>query len=271
MRVINKSVYENNIKTLDRTEINKKVRTYILEIGTPFSNEAVEITLFSANQLEAFLEIFPSGSIRVKETSDFKFFSLQELEEIINYEVIDERIGWEFIECKHTYGSELEKILGLELNSIGIIFFTQVIPCPKRGFKNDFSIFTSDNRKINIEVDGYWHIYRKNKDKERDDYLQSLDWTVLRFDEYQINFKMEKVINTIVSVVYCLNEKLEVSEDQTILELKPVENKYTNISFEDNEEHTQFEQKPIEKMDINHTPSEQRPVKKMYTNISFGD
>jgi len=69
--------------------------------------------------------------------------------------------------------------------------------------------FAFPEEKIDIECDGrYWHKLRSKKDKERDEFLRSKGWCVLRFNDKEIKENLEEVLETIKSKVMELRSKL---------------------------------------------------------------
>ena len=59
--------------------------------------------------------------------------------------------------------------------------------------------------KLIVEVDGYSHNFKFEKDKERDEYLTNLGFTVIHFTEDEIKNDLSNVIRAIEHNVLKLN------------------------------------------------------------------
>ncbi|WP_430812669.1 MULTISPECIES: endonuclease domain-containing protein [unclassified Carboxylicivirga] len=62
--------------------------------------------------------------------------------------------------------------------------------------------------KLIIEVDGYSHQFKTEKDKLRDRTLNTLGYHVLRIDEYEIKKNLNNVIRVIAATIEELEENL---------------------------------------------------------------
>lgn len=51
--------------------------------------------------------------------------------------------------------------------------------------------------ELAIEIDGDSHVFKENKDKERQERLENLGVQFLRFDDLDVKFQMGKVLKTI--------------------------------------------------------------------------
>ena len=64
--------------------------------------------------------------------------------------------------------------------------------------------------KLIIEVDGYSHNYKYDKDIKRDNKLNSLGYTIIRFSEQQVRKDLDNVVRAIENIIYeiALNEPI---------------------------------------------------------------
>ncbi len=62
---------------------------------------------------------------------------------------------------------------------------------------NYIADFISRKLKVVIEIDGYSHRFRVQKDREKDAYLNSIGFTVLRFKEKDVCQDLKSVIRAI--------------------------------------------------------------------------
>ncbi len=71
--------------------------------------------------------------------------------------------------------------------------------------------FYSPKLKIIIEIDGYQHYYEENKeyDKKRTEYLESLGFVVIRFDNTEVKKRFPWVVNELMA--FCENRAKELS------------------------------------------------------------
>ncbi|MGB0887039.1 MAG: endonuclease domain-containing protein [Vicingaceae bacterium] len=80
-------------------------------------------------------------------------------------------------------------------------------------FVRQFSIgkyildFACRKLKIAIEIDGYSHNFSFNKDQEKDNFLQGIGYTVLRFEEQEVRKDINNVIRTIEGTIKELETK----------------------------------------------------------------
>ena len=67
---------------------------------------------------------------------------------------------------------------------------------------NNFIVdFISRKLKLIIEIDGYSHLFKQEKDKQRDLELHNLGYTVLRFQEREIRYEFENVVRCIIDFI----------------------------------------------------------------------
>ena len=69
--------------------------------------------------------------------------------------------------------------------------------------------------KLIIEIDGYQHFYEENKeyDNKRTDYLESLGFYVLRFENTEVNKDIENVRYVINNVCDSLENGVEIAPE----------------------------------------------------------
>ena len=69
--------------------------------------------------------------------------------------------------------------------------------------------FYSPKLKIIIEIDGYQHYYEENReyDKKRTEYLESLGFVVIRFDNTEVKKRFPWVVNELMA--FCENRAKE--------------------------------------------------------------
>ena len=67
--------------------------------------------------------------------------------------------------------------------------------------------------KLIIELDGYSHNFKYEKDRFRDAYLAELGFTVLRFTEQQVRHDLDNVVAAIEQFI----EKMETHDEQSPL------------------------------------------------------
>ena len=74
-------------------------------------------------------------------------------------------------------------------------------------FLRQFSIrnyildFACRKLKIAIEIDGYSHNFTFDRDQEKDNYLKSIGYTVLRFEEQEVRKDINNIIRTIEGTI----------------------------------------------------------------------
>ena len=80
-------------------------------------------------------------------------------------------------------------------------------------FVRQFSIgnyildFACRKLKLAIEIDGYSHNFSFEKDKAKDQYLKSIEYTVLRFEEREVRQDIDNVIRVLEGTIKELEEK----------------------------------------------------------------
>ena len=62
---------------------------------------------------------------------------------------------------------------------------------------NYIADFFSPEMRLVIEIDGITHAYKQKSDRERQDYLESIPLTVLRFQDSDVKKNMNAVLETI--------------------------------------------------------------------------
>jgi very-short-patch-repair endonuclease len=67
----------------------------------------------------------------------------------------------------------------------------------QRPIDNFIVDFYCKDLKLAIEIDGKSHFGKEQKDKARDKRLKQLGVTVLRFDDLEVRYDLEKVLKTI--------------------------------------------------------------------------
>lgn len=63
--------------------------------------------------------------------------------------------------------------------------------------------------KLIIEIDGYSHEFKYDKDIERDNYLKNLGYKILRFQEKQVRYDLDNVVEAIENEILTLKKKLD--------------------------------------------------------------
>lgn len=63
--------------------------------------------------------------------------------------------------------------------------------------------------KLIIEIDGSSHIAKSEEDFKRQNYLESLGFTVLRFPESLVVYRIDEVVEEIDYAIKCLEQKIE--------------------------------------------------------------
>jgi very-short-patch-repair endonuclease len=58
-----------------------------------------------------------------------------------------------------------------------------------------------------IEIDGSSHIGREVQDRKRQDYLENLGYTVIRFSEHEVVYRIDGVVKSIYTVIKVLEEE----------------------------------------------------------------
>jgi len=67
--------------------------------------------------------------------------------------------------------------------------------------------------KLIIEIDGSSHIAKSKEDFQRQQYLESLGFTVLRFSESLVIYRIDEVVAEIDYAIQCLEQKIEDEKD----------------------------------------------------------
>lgn len=103
-----------------------------------------------------------------------------------------------------------------------VILWNKVLKAKGTGyqFNRQFTLQISDKKiiivdficrklKLIIEVDGASHNYKGKEDKLRDERLEELGYTVLRFSERDIHFDIDNVVRDLENVIETLKEKIK--------------------------------------------------------------
>lgn len=109
-------------------------------------------------------------------------------------------------------GSSIERLMKQALIQNSICFEEEYKLKNERSGSYIFLDFAIPELKIDIECDGeYWHTTKEfiEKDKNRDDFLKSIGWTVLRFPGKKIMKEIERCLEEIV-------EKIDVLDRNTL-------------------------------------------------------
>ena len=67
--------------------------------------------------------------------------------------------------------------------------------------------FACRTLKLGIEIDGYSHNFTLERDEEKDSYLKSLGYYVLRFEEREVRNDIDNVMRVIVGTIKELENK----------------------------------------------------------------
>lgn len=62
--------------------------------------------------------------------------------------------------------------------------------------------------KLIIEIDGNSHFTKESYDRNRQDQLEKLGYTIVRFSEGDVLNNYEDVYNQLVHVIYCLKQEI---------------------------------------------------------------
>lgn len=63
--------------------------------------------------------------------------------------------------------------------------------------------------KLIIEIDGSSHIAKNEEDYQRQQFLEGLGYTVLRFAESRVVYRIDEVVTEIDYAIQCLEQKIE--------------------------------------------------------------
>ena len=81
-------------------------------------------------------------------------------------------------------------------------------------FNRQFSLdnfivdFISRKLKLIIEVDGSSHIVKSSEDYDRQRYLEENGYTVLRFSESRVTYRIDEVVAEIDYAIQCIEQKI---------------------------------------------------------------
>ena len=64
--------------------------------------------------------------------------------------------------------------------------------------------FIARKLKLIIEIDGYSHNFKGAEDRKRQDYLESLGYTILRFSEGRVVYNLDHVVAEIQYAIECI-------------------------------------------------------------------
>lgn len=73
--------------------------------------------------------------------------------------------------------------------------------------------FISRKLKLIIEIDGYSHQFKYEKDREREEYLKKLGYHVMRFEERDVKYSFENVVRCVVNYVEDFEKESKSFED----------------------------------------------------------
>jgi very-short-patch-repair endonuclease len=107
-------------------------------------------------------------------------------------------------ELRNETVSKAEKYLwkaGLSRGKMGVKFKRQ------RPIDNFIVDFFSAEVNLIIEIDGNSHVNKGNYDRSREDKLEELGYTLLRFNEGDVLNNFPEVDGAIRHAIYCLKEK----------------------------------------------------------------
>ena len=76
--------------------------------------------------------------------------------------------------------------------------------------------FISRKLKLIIEIDGSSHISKSAEDFERQNYLEKLEYQIIRFSEAQVVCRIDEVVSEIVYVIECIEEQSNLSNPPLI-------------------------------------------------------
>lgn len=96
-----------------------------------------------------------------------------------------------------------------------ILLWDNVLKQKRLGYQfvRQFSIgnyildFACRNLKLAIEIDGYSHEFTIERDQEKDSYLTSVGYQVLRFEEREVRNDIDNVIRVLEGTIKELEEK----------------------------------------------------------------
>jgi len=67
--------------------------------------------------------------------------------------------------------------------------------------------FISRRLKLIIEIDGSSHDYKGKEDRGKQDYLESLGYTILRFSEAKVVYNLDLVVAEIQYAIECIEDQ----------------------------------------------------------------
>ena len=68
--------------------------------------------------------------------------------------------------------------------------------------------FISRKLKLIIEIDGSSHDFTGKKDREKQDFLESIGYRILRFSEGNVVYNLDRVVAEIQYAVECLEDQI---------------------------------------------------------------
>jgi len=83
-------------------------------------------------------------------------------------------------------------------------------------FENYILDFICRKLKLVIEIDGYSHNFKQEKDALRDNNLKKLDYDVLRISEHDVKYNFENVQRVVISKIEELKRIHNIHENELI-------------------------------------------------------
>jgi len=163
-------------------------------------------------------EIYSNSLNRKKQTEKARIKSMELLKNGNHpFQKIETHIKSNKVLSQNKYKTYLEKKvewllkeMNLNFESQPIIFRDEVIGNRKRYYKPDFIL---NDHKIIIECDGdYWHNKESQYEIKRQDYLESLGYTIIRFSEKEIRNNLNSCQMTLTRVLMNHNQEFEFLE-----------------------------------------------------------
>jgi very-short-patch-repair endonuclease len=82
--------------------------------------------------------------------------------------------------------------------------------CNRQLIIGDYIVdFICRKLKLIIEIDGSSHIAKNEEDYQRQQFLEGLGYTVLRFAESRVVYRIDEVVTEIDYAIQCLEQKTE--------------------------------------------------------------
>ncbi len=189
-------------------------------------------------------EIYKSPEARKKQTESARAASMELLKTNTHpFQKLETHVNSNRTLAKNKYRTYLEKKIAWLLNEMGIPYISQpmiyrkeIINGRSRYYKPDFLL---KDHRILIECDGqYWHDKTNEYEIERQSYLESLGYLVIRFTEEDIRNNLESCQNTLTRILMNHNHEFNFLEmDIKCIKQWAIEKprKLYNFSVEDDE------------------------------------